>query len=90
MDSHQDDKNDTLKEPDKASIESYSGNQEDDYDSSLPLWIDNQGEAVEKVFGFNKNAELVNGRAAMVGFLLLLLTELVFGGSPVTHSIFGI
>ena len=31
-----------------------------------------------------------NGRAAMVGFLMLILTELVFSGRPVTSSIFGI
>ena len=53
-------------------------------------WIDNQGEEVKNVFGFNSSAELVNGRAAMIGFLMLLLTELVFKGRPVTSSIFGI
>ena len=53
-------------------------------------WIDNQGDEVKNVFGFNKNAELVNGRAAMIGFLMLLLTEFVFQGRPVTSSIFGI
>jgi len=53
-------------------------------------WVDNQGEEVENVFGFNSSAELVNGRAAMIGFLMLLLTELVFKGRPVTSSIFGI
>ncbi len=53
-------------------------------------WIDNQGQAVEKVFGFNENAELVNGRAAMFGFLMLVITELVFGGEAVTKSLFGI
>ncbi|ABX09299.1 chlorophyll a/b-binding protein [Prochlorococcus marinus] len=53
-------------------------------------WIDNSGEAVEKVFGFNQNAELVNGRAAMFGFLMLVITEIVFGGQATTHSIFGI
>ena len=53
-------------------------------------WIDNQGDEVKKVFGFNSSAELVNGRAAMIGFLMLLLTELVFNGRPVTSSIFGI
>ena len=61
-----------------------------EHSSSDPKWIDNQGQAVEKVFGFNENAELVNGRAAMIGFLMLLLTELVFNGKPVTSSIFGI
>ena len=53
-------------------------------------WIDNSGEEVKKVFGFNASAELVNGRAAMVGFLMLILTELVLSGRPVTSSIFGI
>ena len=53
-------------------------------------WIDNSGEEVNDVFGFNTSAELVNGRAAMVGFLMLVLTELVFHGRPVTSAIFGI
>ena len=52
-------------------------------------WLDNEDKAVENVFGFNKNAELVNSRAAMVGFLMLVLTELIFGGNPVTLSVFG-
>ena len=53
-------------------------------------WIDNDDNEVTEVFGFNKNAELVNSRAAMLGFLLLLLTEIVFKGQPVTLAIFGI
>ena len=53
-------------------------------------WIDNSGEEVNDVFGFNASAELVNGRAAMVGFFMLVLTELVFHGRPVTSTIFGI
>ena len=53
-------------------------------------WVDNQGDEVENVFGFNSSAELVNGRAAMIGFFMLILTELVFKGEPVTSSIFGI
>ena len=53
-------------------------------------WVDNTGDEVKNVFGFNKSAELVNGRAAMIGFLMLLLTELVLKGRPVTSSIFGI
>ena len=53
-------------------------------------WIDNRGEEVNDVFGFNASAELVNGRAAMVGFFMLILTELVFQGRPVTSAIFGI
>ena len=59
-------------------------------DSEDSKWIDNQGDEVKNVFGFNSSAELVNGRAAMIGFLMLLLTELVFKGRPVTSSIFGI
>ena len=71
-------------------------NQNDDFSDKLPAdneesrWVDNQGDEVEKVFGFNSSAELVNGRAAMIGFLMLILTELVFSGRPVTSSIFGI
>ena len=53
-------------------------------------WIDNRGEEVNDVFGFNASAELVNGRAAMIGFFMLILTELVFQGRPVTSAIFGI
>ena len=53
-------------------------------------WIDNQGDEVKNVFGFNNSAELVNGRAAMIGFIMLILTELVFKGRPVTSAIFGI
>ena len=53
-------------------------------------WIDNSGDEVKDVFGFNNSAELVNGRAAMIGFLMLILTELVLKGRPVTSSIFGI
>ena len=71
-------------------------NQNYDFTDKLPTdnedsrWVDNQGDEVEKVFGFNSSAELVNGRAAMIGFLMLILTELVFSGRPVTSSIFGI
>ena len=53
-------------------------------------WIDNNGLRVEKVFGLNKNAELINGRVAMFGFLMMIITELIFRGDPVTHNIFGI
>ena len=53
-------------------------------------WVDNQGDEVNNVFGFNSNAELVNGRAAMIGFIMLVLTELVLKGRPVTSSIFGL
>ena len=58
--------------------------------SNYSKWINNQGDEVKNVFGFNTNAELVNGRAAMIGFLMLILTELIFQGRPVTSSIFGI
>ena len=58
--------------------------------SSYPKWINNQGEEVKQVFGFNENAELVNARVAMIGFLMLILTELAFGGEPATLKIFGI
>ena len=57
---------------------------------SYPKWINNKGEEVKQVFGFNQNAELVNARVAMIGFLMLLLTELAFGGEPATLKIFGI
>ena len=59
-------------------------------DNEYSKWVDNQGDEVKNVFGFNSSAELVNGSAAMIGFLMLILTELVFNGRPVTSSIFGI
>ena len=71
-------------------------NQNNDFTNKLSTnneyskWVDNQGDEVKNVFGFNSSAELVNGRAAMIGFLMLILTELVFSGRPVTSSIFGI
>ena len=71
-------------------------NQNDDFtntsstDNEYSKWVDNQGDEVKNVFGFNTSAELVNGRAAMFGFLMLILTELDFSGRPVTSSIFGI
>ena len=58
--------------------------------STDPKWVNNRGEEVKEVFGFNENAELVNARLAMVGFIMLLITELVFGGEAATKSIFGI
>ncbi len=58
--------------------------------NSYPKWINNKGEEVKQVFGFNENAELVNARVAMIGFLMLILTELAFGGEPATLTIFGI
>jgi len=59
-------------------------------DNECSKWVDNQGDEVKNVFGFNSSAELVNGRAAMIGFIMLILTELVLSGRPVTSSIFGI
>ena len=58
--------------------------------NSYPKWINNKGEEVKEVFGFNENAELVNSRVAMIGFIMLILTELAFGGEPATLKIFGI
>ena len=58
--------------------------------NSYPKWINNKGEEVKQVFGFNENAELVNARVAMIGFLMLILTELAFAGAPATQKIFGI
>ena len=71
-------------------------NQNDDFtnkssiDSEYSKWVDKQGDEVKNVFGFNSSAELVNGRAAMIGFIMLILPELVFSGSRGTSSIFGI
>ncbi len=59
-------------------------------DTKEAKWIDNEDKEIDQVFGFNKNAELVNARAAMIGFLMLILTELAFGGKPATLAIFGI
>ena len=58
--------------------------------NSSAKWINNKGEEVKQVFGFNENAELVNARVAMIGFLMLILTELAFAGEPATQTIFGI
>ena len=81
--------------PIKNSDKSFIKNPNEDFNntsinSEYSKWVDNQGDEVKNVFGFNSSAELVNGRAAMIGFLMLLLTELVFKGRPVTSSIFGI
>ena len=57
-------------------------NQNDDFsnksitDNEYSKWVDNQGDEVKNVFGFNRSAELVNGRAAMIGFLMLILQTL--------------
>ena len=62
----------------------------EDFDSEYSKWVDNSGNEVKEVFGFNENAELVNSRAAMFGFFMLILTELIFKGEAATKSIFGI
>ena len=76
--------NDTPNEKPNEDLENTSS------ESEYAKWVDNQGDEVKNVFGFNSSSELVNGRAAMIGFLMLILTELVFKGKPVTSSIFGI
>ena len=82
-----------LKADNKKRIESTNDheliNQSPNLNSS-PKWINNRGEEVKQVFGFNENAELVNARVAMIGFLMLILTELAFAGEPATQKIFGI
>ena len=83
--------NPPLKNSDNSRIENFNEETNNtSSDSEYSKWVDNQGDEVKDVFGFNSSAELVNGRAAMIGFLMLLLTELVFKGRPVTSSIFGI
>ncbi len=80
-----------LKNSDNSRIENFNEETNNSSsDSEYSKWVNNQGDEVKDVFGFNSSAELVNGRAAMIGFLMLLLTELVFKGRPVTSSIFGI
>ena len=72
-------------------IKNLNGDLDNSSDNNeLSKWVDNKGDEVKNVFGFNSSAELVNGRAAMIGFMMLILTELVFKGRPVTSSIFGI
>ena len=83
--------NPPIENPDNISIDNLNENSNNtSLESEYSKWVDNQGDEVKNVFGFNSSAELVNGRAAMIGFLMLLLTELVFKGRPVTSSIFGI
>ena len=85
--------NDNSELDDKKEIETLSNSESINQSSSLnssPKWINNRGEEVEQVFGFNENAELVNARVAMIGFLLLIITELAFAGEPATQKIFGI
>ena len=83
--------NPPVENPDNISIDNLNENLNNtSLESEYSKWVDNQGDEVKNVFGFNSSAELVNGRAAMIGFLMLLLTELVLKGRPVTSSIFGI
>ena len=86
-------KNQNLTEIDSTTPKEDSSNikaEGESYKQKDGKWLNNNDEIVDKVFGFNENSELVNGRAAMVGFIMLILTELVFQGDPVTLSIFGI
>ena len=78
---------------DTKNIESINNQEVEDQSQSLnssPKWINNRGEEVKQVLGFNENAELVNARVAMIGFLMLILTEIAFAGEPATQKIFGI
>jgi hypothetical protein len=43
-----------------------------------------QPKLVVTKFGFNRSAELLNGRAAMIGFAALLIIEYVTGQSPLS------
>ena len=85
--------NSNLATNDIKQIEAIQDSELIDQDKSLnevPKWINNRGEEVKQVFGFNENAELVNSRVAMIGFIMLILTELAFSGEPATLKIFGI
>ena len=87
--------NHPIENQDESLVDSSIKNMNKNLDNSSIIneyskWVNNQGDEVRNVFGFNSSAELVNGRAAMIGFLMLILTELVFHGKPVTSSIFGI
>ena len=78
---------------DKKGIEPINDSELIDQNQNLhssAKWINNRGEEVQQVFGFNENAELVNARVAMIGFLMLILTEMAFAGEPATLKIFGI
>ena len=72
------------------SLQGSSDREETSNLESSARWIDNSGEEIKEVFGFTKNAELINGRVAMFGFFMLIITEIIFNGVPVTKSIFGI
>ena len=51
---------------------------------------DDKSQSSQTRFGFNQNSELVNGRLAMFGFFMLIMSELIFRGEPVTKKLFGI
>ena len=92
-DSEIDNQNSNLTSDDTKKIEPIQDSELINQNKSLnesPKWINNRGEEVKQVFGFNENAELVNARVAMIGFLMLILTELAFAGEPATQKIFGI
>ena len=92
-DSEINNQNSNLDSDDTRNFELFQGPELIDQNKSLneaPRWINNRGEEVKQVFGFNENAELVNARVAMIGFLMLILTELAFAGEPATQKIFGI
>tara|TARA_B100001996_G_scaffold168982_1_gene128848 strand:- start:72 stop:365 length:294 start_codon:yes stop_codon:yes gene_type:complete len=92
-DSEIDNQNSNLTSDDTKKIEPIQDSELINQNKSLnesPKWINNRGEEVKQVFGFNENAELVNARVAMIGFLMLILTELAFAGEPATLKIFGI
>ena len=92
-DSEINNQNSNLALDDTKKIEHIKNTELIDQNESLnesPKWINNRGEEVKQVFGFNENAELVNARVAMIGFLMLILTELAFAGEPATLKIFGI
>ena len=92
-DSEINNKNSNLESDNTKRIDAINEPELIDQDESLnesAKWINNRGEEVKQVFGFNENAELVNARVAMIGFLMLILTELAFAGEPATQKIFGI
>ena len=92
-DSEINNQNRNLDSNDTNNIKPFHGSELIDQNKSIneaPKWINNRGEEVKQVFGFNENAELVNARVAMIGFLMLILTELAFAGEPATQKIFGI
>ena len=41
-------------------------------------------------FGFHTHTEKLNGRAAMLGFIALMATEIAMGGEAFTHGLLGL